>query len=34
VVTGDAARRINERAFEDPLADIDLEPVSRRHPVQ
>ncbi len=34
VVTGDAARRINERAFEDPLADIDLEPVSRRHHVQ
>ena len=34
VVTGDAARLINERAFEDPLASIDLEPVSRRHRVQ
>jgi hypothetical protein len=34
VVTGDAARRINERAFADPLAGIDLEPVSRRDRVQ
>jgi hypothetical protein len=30
-VTGDAARLINEHAFEDLLAGIDLEPVSRRH---
>jgi transposase len=33
VVTGDAARLINERAFEDLLAGIDLDPVSRRHRV-
>lgn len=33
VVTGDAARLINERAFEDLLAGIDLEPVSRRQRV-
>jgi len=33
VVTGDAARLINERAFEDLLAGIDLAPVSRRHRV-
>lgn len=33
VVTGDAARLINERAFEDLLAGIDLEPVTRRHRV-
>jgi transposase len=33
VVAGDAARLINERAFEDLLAGIDLTPVSRRHRV-
>ncbi len=33
VVTGDAARLINERAFEDLLAGIDLEPVARRQRV-
>lgn len=33
VVAGDAACLINERAFEDLLAGINLEPVSRRHRV-
>ena len=33
VVTGDAARLIDERAFEDLMAGIDLAPVTRRHRV-
>ena len=33
VVSGDAARLINERAFEDLIAGIDVEPVSRRRRV-
>jgi transposase len=33
VVTGDAARLINERALEDLIAGIDVEPVSRRRRV-